>query len=845
MDNRRDFLKKLLLYTGSTGLASTIPPSIQRALAIAPAPGTTFMDAEHVVILMQENRSFDHALGTLAGVRGFNDPRFIRQANHCPIWFQSDAKGNTYAPFHFDLRGSKATWMGAVPHSRQSQVDAYHEGRHDQWIEAKKKKPYEHIPLTMGYYNRLDLPFNYALADAFTVCDQNFCSGMTSTWPNRLFFWTGTIRESADPKSKAWIRNELQRGEAKWKTFPERLEEAGVSWRAYQNDVSFGGGFEGEERSWLSSFSCNPLEFFEQYHIHFASRYTKSLKKQVEELPKEIQALQEKLRSLKPDDKTYQKTKEALKKKEAVWQEAKQAIERWSQAHFEQLSSREKNLFKKAFTTNAADPHYHDLERLSYRDNQGVERELSVPKGDVLYQFRRDVESGQLPAVSWMIPAEKYSDHPTSPWYGSWYVSEIMDILTKNPEVWQKTILILTYDENDGYFDHIPPFVPPNPYKSNSGKCSEGIDTKIEYITLEEELADGKSTKEARGAAIGLGFRVPLIVASPWTRGGKVCSQVFDHTSTLQFLEKWVYHKFKKELHEENISSWRRTVCGDLTSVFTVAKALPANDKLPFIQRNPYVEGIHQAQYKEIPSGFEALKPDELQKGMDKPHQLVRMPRQEPGIKAACALPYELYAEGERVQDSFQLNLRVGDEIFGKKSAGAPFTVYTPHAIRSYAVKAGDQLSDRFEMEEEAFDLQVHGPNGFYRGFQNQGKMPACTIRLTNERVGEGFTGNAILLFENKGNQSLRVAIRDMAYGTTSVHLEVRANQQLSQLINLSDSHQWYDMEISIEGYPGFRWAYAGKVETGKAGYTDPQIGNPQVEKTLYSNTPSNLYTQA
>src|SRR5690606_7558777 len=215
----------------------------------------------------------------------------IRQANHCPIWFQSDAKGNTYAPFHFDLRGSKATWMGAVPHSRQSQVDAYHEGRHDQWIEAKKKKPYEHIPLTMGYYNRLDLPFNYALADAFTVCDQNFCSGMTSTWPNRLFFWTGTIRESANPKSKAWIRNELQRGEAKWKTFPERLEEAGVSWRAYQNDVSFGGGFEGEERSWLSSFSCNPLEFFEQYHIHFASRYTKSLKKQVEELPKEIQAL--------------------------------------------------------------------------------------------------------------------------------------------------------------------------------------------------------------------------------------------------------------------------------------------------------------------------------------------------------------------------------------------------------------------------------------------------------------------------------------------------------------------------------------------------------------------------
>lgn len=148
MDNRRDFLKKALLLAGTSGLTNTISPAIQRALAIEPIPGSSFLDAEHIVILMQENRSFDHCFGTMKGIRGFNDPRFIRQPNGNPVWFQQDNKGNTYAPFRLDLRGTKAAWMGAVPHSRESQVDAYNNGWYDQWIEAKRKeKPYEYITL--------------------------------------------------------------------------------------------------------------------------------------------------------------------------------------------------------------------------------------------------------------------------------------------------------------------------------------------------------------------------------------------------------------------------------------------------------------------------------------------------------------------------------------------------------------------------------------------------------------------------------------------------------------------------------------------------------------------------
>ncbi|WP_322975067.1 alkaline phosphatase family protein [Pedobacter sp. MC2016-05] len=102
MDTRREFLRNSLLLSGATGLASVMPSSIQKAFAIDPAPGTTFLDAEHVVILMQENRSFDHTFGSLQGVRGFNDPRAVTLPNQKPVWFQTDAVGNTYAPFRLN-----------------------------------------------------------------------------------------------------------------------------------------------------------------------------------------------------------------------------------------------------------------------------------------------------------------------------------------------------------------------------------------------------------------------------------------------------------------------------------------------------------------------------------------------------------------------------------------------------------------------------------------------------------------------------------------------------------------------------------------------------------------------
>jgi len=825
-ENRREFLKKLTLLAGATGMATSIPPAIQRALAIRPTPGSTFLDAEHIVILMQENRSFDHSLGTLKGVRGFNDPRYVSLPNGNPVWFQSDRQGHTYAPFRLNLKETKATWMGAVPHSRPSQVDAYNEGWHDNWIEAKKRgRADDDIPLTMGYYNRQDIPFNYALADAFTVCDQNFCSGMTSTWPNRLFFWTGTVREEPTHTSKSWMRNDLPLGEGRWKTFPERLEDAGVSWKVYQNDVTCGGGFEGEERSWLANFGCNPLELFERYHVRFTSRYVPALQRQLRELPGEISELRRKLEKEEHGSAAYTHAKKALEKKEAVLATAQQEAARWAAENFDKLDETEKNLFHRAFSTNREDPDFHTLDVLKYTDEAGQAQELTVPKGDILHAFRKDVEAGTLPTVSWMVPAEKYSDHPTAPWYGSWYISEIMDILTKNPEVWRKTIFIMTYDENDGYFDHIPPFVPPDPNKKNSGKCSAGIDPRIEYTSLEQELAEGKTKKDARGAAMGLGYRVPLIIASPWTTGGNVCSQVFDHTSTLQFLETFVNRKFKTTLREDNISAWRRAVCGDLTAAFLPADKLVRNRNLPFIQRDPYLEAIHQAQFREAPNGFRDLGPEDIAKARVRPWELPDMPRQEPGIKTTPPLPYELHADLLPGADGLTLKLAAGNALFGKKSAGAPFTVYELDHIRSYALVAGDELSDNFAIGNEGYDIRVNGPNGFYRHFRGS-HAPDFSVQLGYETDQGQPTGNLSVTLKNGSNTPLKARIKDNAYGVPLRTHPLKAGATETIVLKLTSSHNWYDLTVTTDTEPSISWSYAGKVETGKTGFTDPQIGN-------------------
>ena len=182
---------------------------------------------------------------------------------------QTDAAGNSYGPWRLDIRDTRITWMGSLPHSRHSQVDAWNEGRHDGWLEAKRSgtQEYSHLPLTMGHYTREDLPFYYALADAFTVCDQNYCSVMTSTTPNRSYFLDRDYPRPAAYRLKSLYPNEqIDYGGMSWKTFPERLQEAGISWKCYQNELTRS-GLSGEKDAWLGNSADNVLEFFSAYNV--------------------------------------------------------------------------------------------------------------------------------------------------------------------------------------------------------------------------------------------------------------------------------------------------------------------------------------------------------------------------------------------------------------------------------------------------------------------------------------------------------------------------------------------------------------------------------------------------
>ncbi|AFK01537.1 phospholipase C, phosphocholine-specific [Emticicia oligotrophica DSM 17448] len=838
MESRRDFIKKATLLSSGAGLLGVLPPSIQKALAINPAEGSTFWDAEHVVILMQENRSFDHSYGTLQGVRGFNDPRAIRLPNKNKVWFQSNAKGETYAPFRLNLKDSKATWMSSLPHSWENQVDARNNGKYDKWLFAKASgnKDYKEMPLTLGYYNREDIPFYYALADAFTVCDQNFCSSLTGTTPNRLYLWTGTIREKADFNAKANVKNEdVDYGKwAKWKTFPERLEENGVSWKIYQNEISLPTGLVGEEDAWLSNFTDNPIEWFEQYHVKFSPEYYKYIQKVNDILPNEIADLEKKLASL--DGQVAEKTKQELARKKTYLETIKQDLLTYAPENFDKLSDFHKNLHKKAFVNNRLDPHYRELTNLEYDDN-GTPRIVEVPKGDVLYQFRKDVETKQLPTVSWLVAPENFSDHPGAPWYGAWYVSEVMDILTKNPEIWKKTIFILAYDENDGYFDHVPPFVAPHHQKPDSGKVSAGIDPSVEQVNIihEKQRPYKNPEKDTRENPIGLGFRVPLVIASPWSRGGNVCSEVFDHTSIIQFLEKFLKNKTKKDIVETNISDWRRTVCGDLTSTFK-----PYNGEkigLPkFVAKEPFIQTVHKAKFKQLPSNYKSLSTDDVVKASTQEVDFEWMPKQEKGIRKSMPIPYELYADGRMSEDKkrFEVSLGVGDKVFGKKAKGCPFVAYfetNELKTRNYAVKGGDILYDTWALDSftnQQYKVEIYGPNGFYRSFIGDEKEPflEVNVRYQGDKTDKkSLTGNVVLELKNRENKTINVVVNDLSYKTPKRQVNLTKGGTTSLVLNLQESHHWYDFSVKVEGNDLFEKRYAGHVETGRESYTDPLMG--------------------
>ncbi len=803
MPSRRDFLRNAAVLTGGAFTLGAIPDAIGRAMSIRPAAGTTFRDAEHVVILMQENRSFDHAYGALQGVRGYRDPRAHVLPNGNPVWFQTDARGDTFAPFRLDMTTTNATWLGDLPHSWADQVDARNGGKYDRWLIAKPKR---NLPLTLGHYSRRDIPFYYALADAFTVCDQAFCSSLTGTTANRLFLWSGTIRRDAADVARVQNRDTYYDREATWRTFPERLEDARVSWRIYQNEISLDSGLRAHEEAWLSNFTDNPIEWFPQFNVRHAGSRRAYLPAFLAAAPLEIAERERALRdqALATDART--KLERELANLRARVGVAESERRTHTDAAWSALTERAKSLHARAFTTNAGDPAYRSITNLPYQDGTS-QREVAVPAGDVLHQFRQDVSSGALPAVSWLVAPQNFSDHPSSPWYGAWYVSEALDILTKNPDVWKKTVFILCYDENDGYFDHVPPFVAPHPSRPETGATSPGIDTSVEWANV-----------HGRESSIGLGYRVPLVVASPWSRGGCVNSEVFDHTSVLRFLEVWLAAR-GAPVREANIIGWRRTVCGDLTSVFRPYDGERLDSPAP-LERDAEVARIHAAKFREAPRAGVALSKAAI--GSANVGAL-----QEAGTRPSCPLPYELVVNAEIHEGALTLVMEARKAAFGDASVGAPFNVYSylpEMTCRSYAVKAGDVVRDTLPMGR-SYRVRVDGPNGFMREFSRNGGAAgnvAIAVRFADGGARSGRLEIQVAHQGASGSATRAVTIRDESYGAPVRRLAVRGGAPVSAVVDTAGTRGWYDFTVQSGGIVQ---RYAGRVETGAWSVTDPAMG--------------------
>ncbi|HEX2919043.1 MAG TPA: phospholipase C, phosphocholine-specific, partial [Edaphobacter sp.] len=438
-----------------------------------------------------------------------------------------------------------------------------------------------------------------------------------------------------------------------------------------------------------------------------------------------------------------------------------------------------------------------------YHVQEGASPESPLVKKGVtdrsLKGFKEDVQSGELAQVSWVVAPYKYSEHPeASPTDGAYYVSLVLDALTSNPDVWNKTVMLINYDENDGLFDHI---VPPMPPKSQQ-PGQHGMVSADLYASLKDEFIDMDKYPEQRhpkveGAdrggvqPIGLGPRVPMLVISPWSTGGWVCSQTFDHTSVIQFLEA------RFGVKEPNISAWRRSVCGDLTSAFDFSQT-----------------SGHQSKSFPPPAPIKSLhQPYSVPK-------VQKMPVQEKGTRPARPLPY--WVETACKVDSDRVTM----SLTNKGKAGAAFYIYNrteaKQEPRRYTVSAGDTLAD-FWMPGPGgrFDLAVYGPNGSMAHHKGTVSAEEPVIELQQDP-----TKNVIrVALKNRSHDSQNFNIGE-CYTKLRVQKSVPAGEEISVEIPVSSSSGWFDVSVEAAKADSFLRRFAGHIEDGKPSMSDPALSS-------------------
>lgn len=639
----------------------------------------TINDVGHIVILMQENRSFDHYFGTMQGVRGFGDP-FPIPGN---VWHQRTGEGDaqTVLPFHLDTQKSFAHMrVEGTPHTWPDAQLAWNQGRIDAWPSHKTRH-------SMGYYTQADLPFQYALANTFTICDAYHSSLQAGTNPNRVYAWTCSVdpfQQGGGPVTGNLYDNldYDPDGGYTWTTYAQRLQAAGISWQVYQ-DMD-------------DNYTNNPLAGFKAFRDAFAGR-----------------------------------------------------------AH--------------------ADP-------------QLRERGLTTRS---IAQLKRDVEEDKLPQVSFIVATAEGSEHPlpSSPAQGAHYTAGVLAALTANPAVWNKTVLFLMFDENDGFFDHVPP--PAVPSDSDAGASTVSTDGEYHQFNSGEE----GELPELMGRPYGLGPRVPMTVISPWSRGGWVNSQVFDHTSVIRFVEK------RFGVIEPNITPWRRAVCGDLTSAFDFTRP----DFRPFLHALPdtadLAERARQLGETTLPTAQAAATP----------------PVQQPGTRPSRALPYELHVREQVGAGSIELRFA------NTGKAAAVFHVYDKNRLdqvpRRYTVEPGKELAGSWPAPG-AYDLWVLGPNGFHRHVAGRcGSTAVASVDFACDAREDCVR----VVLHNGGEDDITFTVAG------DVH-RVAPGGDARHSWSVSASGNWYDITVRIEEDAAYMRRYAGRMENGRDSISDPAMGRSNTE---------------
>jgi phospholipase C len=679
--------RRFLQYTGLGAAAAAIGAGDGSAAAAADSgsaaarklpPGFTgtISDVKHVVILMQENRSFDHYFGTLSGVRGFGDKQALKYPNGTSIFAQPDAKRTDLGyllPYNLTDQTD-----GDLDHGWDGDHEARNGGLWNNWVPAKTEE-------TMGYFTRDEIPFQYAVADAFTICDGYHQAIMGPTSPNRMYFWTGTSSGWTSNPGDYTVDFGSDAGTAEVTTYPELLQKAGVSWQVYTNDqVGDSGSYPDY---FLGDFGDNPLWFYQQYN-----------------------------------------------------------------------TSNSRNGGTGALATRGA--------VTPWQTDAGAPALSETHAAYVLSSFISDVKNNKLPRVSWIVAPAGYCEHPSyTPDYGAHYVNTVLQTLLSNSELWQNTALFITYDEHDGFFDHqLPPFP---------------------EATVTDEYIDGEP--------IGPGSRVPMLIASPWTRGGYVDSNVYDHTSMLQFLATWTGVK------PANVTPWRASVTGDLTTAFDFKHpdfSVPGN--IPTLAQTWALTQL---------TGGSTTPPAEGDQ---------KMPAQEAGTRPHRPTNYQLHADVTVNRTASTVTAALTNT--GK--VGASFAVYpeeyltfgaTPVTVRPSA--AGSYVWDA-ALTAGKYAFSVYGPDGFVTSFAGavvppgtKGPVPAVTSALKAQTLG------LTLANQGTGTISYTVTPNDYAGSTKTVTVKAGASKSVSWP---TDADGYYDVVITANTVDGYRRRYAGRLAAGR-----------------------------